>query len=541
MSIFSIGLSGLNAARVAFNTTSNNISNVNTPGYNRELPIFAQNGTSGGVKVTDVQRQFDGYIANQLNAANSQTSGLNAYQTQVSQIDNLLADEDSGLAPLMQKFFGAVATLADTPSDPAARQGVLGQADTLAAQFRSFDQYLGDMSTGLNGQLGNEVGQINNTARQIADLNTQITLAKAKLGQAPNSLLDQRDQLVADLAQHVNITKLAQDDGTYNISIGNGQPLVSGGRQFKLEVMNSSADPTRTAVGYNDAAGNVVELPDSTFTGGTLGGLLSFRDETLDPTRSQLGQLAVSFAQAVNTVQEGGLDLNGVAGQAMFGVGAPQAFANQHNSGTASATVAFDPTNVAQLTANDYDLKYDTASSTFTITNLGTGDATSQALGAGNTLSFGGVTVTINNPAQLQNGDRFQVQPTRTAAGGFQNLIHDTSAIAAASTTGGSGNNENALALEAVQTQVTVGGTATLNQAYAGIVSSVGSRTNIVKVNLAAQQSLSTQLTAVQQSQSGVNMDEEAMNLVMYQQYYQANAKVIQTGSTILDTLLNLH
>jgi flagellar hook-associated protein 1 FlgK len=540
MSIFSIGLSGLNAARVAFNTTSNNISNVNTPGYNRELPIFAQNGSDQGVKITDVQRQFDSYIAGQLNAANSKTSGLDAYQTQVSQIDNLLADEDSGLAPLMQKFFASLATLAGSPADPAARQGVLGQADTLAAQFRSFDQYLGDMATGLNGQLANETDQINNTAKQIADLNTQITLAKAKLGQAPNSLLDQRDQLVADLAQHVNVTKLAQSDGTYNLSIGNGQPLVSGGRAFQLQVVSSSADPTSTVIGYNDAAGNVVELPDSTFTGGTLGGLLTFRDQSLNPTRSQLGQLAVSLAQGVNAAHEQGVDLNGDPGEAMFSVGDPQAFANKRNTGTASAAVAFDPANVAQLTANDYDLKYDATAGTFKITNLGTGQSSSQALGAGNTLSFGGVTVTIDDPAQLQDGDRFQVLPTRTAAGGMQNRIHDTSALAAASTAGGAGNNENALALEGLQTQATVGGTATFNQAYASLVSDVGSRTNIVKVNLAAQQSLSDQLTAVQQSQSGVNMDEEAMNLVMYQQYYQANAKVIQTGSTILDTLLNL-
>ncbi|HEU0277686.1 MAG TPA: flagellar hook-associated protein FlgK [Rhodanobacteraceae bacterium] len=540
MSIFSIGLSGLNAARIAFNTTSNNIANVNTPGYNRELPIFAQSGASQGVTVADVQRQFDGYIASQLNAANSKTSGLDAYQTQVSQIDNLLADEDSGLAPLMQKFFGSVATLAGSPADPAARQGVLGSADTLAAQFRSFDQYLADMATGVNGQLSNEVSQINNTARQIADLNTQITLAKAKLGQAPNSLLDQRDQLVADLAQHVNVTATAQDNGTYNISIGNGQPLVSGGRQFTLQVVTSAADPTSTVVGYDDAAGNVVELADSTFTGGTLGGLLMFRDETLNPTRSQLGQLAVSLAQGVNAVHANGIDLDGNAGQAMFGVGNPQAFANQRNTGTASAAVAFDPANGAQLTANDYDLKYDAASNTFTITNLGTGEASSQALGAGNALSVGGVTVTIDDPTQLQDGDRFRVLPTRTAAAGFENLIHDTSAIAAASAAGGSGNNENALALQDLQTQSTVGGKAAFNQAYAGMVSSVGSRTNIIKVNLAAQQSLSDQLMAVQQSQSGVNMDEEAMNLVMYQQYYQANAKVIQTGSTILDTILSL-
>lgn len=540
MSIFSIGLSGLNAASAAFNTASNNISNVYTPGYNRQVVELGELPAAQGVNVQGIQRQFDSYIAQQLNSANSKTSALDTYQTQVSQIDNLLADQDSGLAPLMQKFFSSIADLASAPSDPASRQGVIGSADTLAAQFRSFDSYLNDMSSGLDGQLKDEVTQINNTAKQIANLNTQIALAKAKQGQAPNSLLDQRDQLVADLSKRVNVRVSTQDSGSYNISIGNGQPLVSGGKQFDLETMRSTADPTLTSIGYRDSAGNLTEMADSTFSGGTLGGLLTFRDETLNPTRNKLGQLAVSFAEGINAVHTTGVDLNGDAGQAMFAIGQPQAYANTRNSGTAALSVAFDPANAAQLTPSDYNVRYDAASSSFKITRTDTGESTTATLDASNQLHFGGVTVTVDDPASLADGDRFQVQPTRTAAAGFDNLIQDPAKIAAADSTGGSGNNQTALALENLQSQSLVGGSASFNQAYASLVGDVGNRTNIVQVNLKAQQSLSDQLTDVQQSQSGVNLDEEATNLVRYQQYYQANAKVIQTGSTILDAILGL-
>lgn len=540
MSIFSIGLSGLNAASAAFNTTSNNISNVYTPGYNRQVLDLGELPAAQGVNVQGIQRQFDSYIAQQLNGANSKTSALDTYQTQVSQIDNLLADQDSGLAPLMQKFFSSVSDLASSPSDPAARQGVIGSADTLSAQFRSFDSYLSDMASGLDGQLQDEVTQINNTAKQIANLNTQIALAKAKQGQAPNSLLDQRDQLVADLSKRVNVRVSQQDGGSYNISFGNGQPLVSGGKQFDLATMPSAADPTRTSIGYRDAAGNLVEMQDSTFSGGTLGGLLTFRDETLNPTRNKLGQLAVSFAQAVNGVQTAGVDLNGDPGKPMFDIGVPKVYANTRNTGTASMSIAFDAASASQLTASDYDVRYDAASGNFRITRTDTGESTTATLDASNQLSFGGVKVTVDDPAKLADGDRFQVQPTRIAAAGFQNIIGDPAKIAAADTTGGSGNNQNALALENLQTQSLVGGTASFNQAYASLVGDVGNRTNIVQVNLKAQQSLSDQLTDVQQSQSGVNLDEEAANLVRYQQYYQANAKVIQTGSTILDAILGL-
>lgn len=540
MSIFSIGLSGLNAASAAFNTTSNNISNVYTPGYNRQVLDLGELPAAQGVNVQGIQRQFDSYIAQQLNGANSKTSALDTYQTQVSQIDNLLADQDSGLAPLMQKFFSSVSDLASSPSDPAARQGVIGSADTLSAQFRSFDSYLSDMASGLDGQLQDEVTQINNTAKQIANLNTQIALAKAKQGQAPNSLLDQRDQLVADLSKRVNVRVSQQDGGSYNISFGNGQPLVSGGKQFDLATMPSAADPTRTSIGYRDAAGNLVEMQDSTFSGGTLGGLLTFRDETLNPARNKLGQLAVSFAQAVNGVQTAGVDLNGDPGKPMFDIGVPKVYANTRNTGTASMSIAFDAASASQLTASDYDVRYDAASGNFRITRTDTGESTTATLDASNQLSFGGVKVTVDDPAKLADGDRFQVQPTRIAAAGFQNIIGDPAKIAAADTTGGSGNNQNALALENLQTQSLVGGTASFNQTYASLVGDVGNRTNIVQVNLKAQQSLSDQLTDVQQSQSGVNLDEEAANLVRYQQYYQANAKVIQTGSTILDAILGL-
>lgn len=538
MSIFSIGLSGLNAAQNALITTSNNISNVDTPGYNRELVMLGEGGATGGVKVNDIQRQFDSYVATQLNAANSKSSALSAYQVQISQIDNLLADQDAGLAPLMQKFFSALGDLASTPSDPAAREGVIGTADMLSAQFRAFDSYLQDMGAGIDGQLHDEVTQINNTAAQIANLNREIALAKAKQGEAPNSLLNQRDQLVADLSKRMDVTLTVQQGGTYNISIGNGQPLVAGTRSFELEAVTSSVDPTRTVIGYHDSAGNLVELKENTITGGSLGGLLSFRSETLDKTRDQLGQLAVSFANAFNEQHQQGVDLNGDTGEAMFALGQPRAFSNANNKGEASLSAVFGGSN--PLTSSHFDLKVsDAEAGEFEITQHDTGKTITVTLDENNQLDFGGVLVTVDDPDGLRDGDRFQVQPTRAAAGGMENLIHDSAAIAAGASNG-SGDNENALALQQLQNKSLVGGKATFNQAYASMVGDVGNRTNIVQVNLDAQEGLSEQLRAVQQSQSGVNLDEEAANLIRYQQYYQANAKVIQVGATIIDALLGL-
>ncbi|WP_323846737.1 flagellar hook-associated protein FlgK [Microbulbifer magnicolonia] len=538
MSIFSIGLSGLNAAQNALNTTSNNISNVYTPGYNRELVLLGERNAGRGVQVNDIQRQFDHFVADQLNAANSKTSALASYQVRVSQIDNLLADREAGLAPLMQGFFSAIGDLVDAPSDPAARQGVIGAADTLSAQIRSFNDYLQDMRKGVDGQITGEITQINNTAEQIARLNREIALAKAKHGEAPNSLLNQRDQMVADLSERIDVQLTVQESGTYNLSIGNGQPIVAGSRSFGLEAMDSSADPSRTLVGYRDSAGNLVELDEDTISGGALGGLLSFRRETLDKTQNELGQLAVSLVMGMNQQHRAGVDLNGNPGGDLFAMGQPRAFSNAGNAGNATISAAFD--DIDQLTASDFELKVtDAATGEFEITRLDSGETFTVTLDGNDQLSFGGVLVTIGGAAGLVDGDRFQLQPTRDVAGGVENLIRDGAEIAAGAG-GGSGDNENALALQKLQDAKLVGGSATLAGAYASIVSDVGSRTNIVQVNLDAQQGLSEQLRALQQSESGVNLDEEAGNLIRFQQYYQANAKVIQTASTVMDAILGL-
>lgn len=537
MSIFSIGVSGLQTAQIALNTTSNNITNVYTPGYNRELTLLAESGI-GGVRVNGVQRQFDYFIASQLNSATSALTGLQNYQTQVSQINNLLADSDAGLAPLMQDFFSAIQDLVSAPSDPAARQEVIGTADTLASQVRSVDTYLQDMQRNVNIQISDEVTQINDTAALIAKLNKDIALATAKSGEPPNSLLNERDLLVNQLSERVEVRLLIQDGGYYNISLPNGQPLVTGTESFELEAVKSSSDPNRLVVGYRDSAGNLKELPESLFTEGSIGGLFSFRSEILDDVQNQVGHLAVSIALAVNEQHQLGVDLNGNPGGEFFSIGAPTTYANTNNSGTAVASAEFS--DVLSLRGVDYELRVsDAASGEFTVTPSDGTAAFTLTLDGANQLTFDGLTITVDDPSALADGDRYQLQPTRRAAADFDNLIEDASAIAAGMGEG-SGDNRNALALLDLQSAQLVGGQASFNQAYASMVGFVGNKTNIVQVNLAAQQSLTEQIFNMQQSESGVNLDEEATNLIRYQQYYQASAKLIEVGGTLLDTILGL-
>lgn len=536
MSIFSIGLAGLRAAQIALNTTSNNISNVYTPGYNRELTILEEKRVGGGSQVVEVQRQHDLFIARQLNSAVSDRSALQSYNTQISQIDNLLGDLDAGLSRMMESFFAAVQDLAGAPSDPASRQGVIGTAESLTAQLRSFDAYLHNMQEGINTQLESEVVQINNTVAQIADLNNQISLARAKTGVEPNTLLNQRDHLVAELSQYIDV-QLHVQDGAYNITVGNGNPLVSGKQAYQLTTIQSAADPSRIVIGYVDSAGNELELPTTTFDSGSLGGLLSFREETLDRVQNQLGQLAVTLALAFNDQHEQGIDLNGDPGQPFFSISGPVVFSNARNTGTATVSAEF--TDISDLKGFDYTLRFDSSTNEFEVRVNGTRNTFRVPLAADGTFTVDGITLTVDDASNLSHGDRFELQPTRRAATSIRTLISDPAEVAAAQEAA-SGDNRNALALLELQTSKIVGGSATLSQTYARIVSTVGNRSNVVQVNLQAQTSLTEQLEMVQQAESGVNLDEEAANLIRFQQFYQANAQVIQTGATILDTILGL-
>jgi flagellar hook-associated protein 1 FlgK len=232
MSLFSIGLSGLNTAQNALTTTGHNFANSATEGYSRQNTIVASAGgqyTSQGFygfgsNTTTVIRVYDEFLTGQLRGATSASASLAAYSDQIAQIDNLLADQKGGLAPLMQKFFAAVQAVADTPADPAARQGMLSAGQALVGQVRSASNYFKQLQAGVNEQVGTAVTQVNAYTKQIANLNQEITRLKAASGgQPPNDLLDQRDQAVAELTKLVGAKVVVQDSGTYNVFVGNGQ------------------------------------------------------------------------------------------------------------------------------------------------------------------------------------------------------------------------------------------------------------------------------------------------------------------------------
>jgi flagellar hook-associated protein 1 len=435
--LLSTSVSGLLAFQQALDVTSNNIANANTPGYDVETANFqeqqGQQTGSGyvgsGVDVSSITRAYDTYLAQQVNATQSSYSSSNTLATQAAQVDNMLSDSSTGLTATLQSFVNALQTVASTPTSTAARQALLSQGQALAQQVQNYDSQLSQYGSQLETQLSGDVTEINTLSSNIASLNQQIAAASSN-GQTPNSLLDQRDQLINQLSQYVSVQTASQGNGEVNVYIGSGQALVTGGVAQTLTTIPNAYDPSQLDIGITSGSGSSADIT-SEVSGGELGGLLSARSQVLDPATNAIGQIAVAVATIVNQQQQSGMDQSGAPGQPMFAVGGVQVLPDSGNAGSASVTATRG--DLGDLTTDDYELKYTGGASPWQLTDLttgqsvaltGTGTGASPLEGAGLSIVVGGTP---------DDGDSFLIQPTAAAAAGFSMALTSPSQVAAAS------------------------------------------------------------------------------------------------------------
>lgn len=538
--ILSIGQSALAAAQAGLNTTGHNIANAATPGFNRQVVVqgasLPQNFGFGflgqGTEVATVKRIYNEFLGGQVRAAQNSRSGLDSHYAQLKQIDNMLADPAAGLSPALQGFFSGIQDMASNPTSIPARQAALSGGEALAARFQGLAGRLDEMQQGVNSQIVASVSLINTYARQIASLNDAIGRAQSATGQPANDLLDQRDQLILDLNKEIKTTVVSQGTGDYNVFIGNGQPLVVGMETTPLSIVTSPTNPQKLEVAYPTAAGDVI-VGASSLVGGKLGGLIAFRNQSLEPAQNALGRVAIGLATTFNAQHQAGFDLAGAAGGAFFTAAAP--IVATHAGNTGSGAIAASISNVNALTTSDYSLLYDGAN--YTLIRLSDNTATTFA---GFPQTVDGVTLNLASGTPAA-GDSFLIRPTAHGASSFAVAISDPRQLAAAAAAGAVGDNRNALLLGGLQTANTLnGGTTTYQGAYSHLVSQVGNKTRELEVTSSAAGKLLSEATLSLQNESGVNLDEEATNLLRYQQAYQAAGKVMQIAKEMFDMLVSL-
>ncbi len=447
--LLSTSVSGLLAFEQALDVTSNNISNVDTPGYDVETANFneepGQQTGSGyigsGVDISSITRAYDAYLAAQVNSTNSSYSSSNTLSTQAAQVDNMLSDSSTGLTASLQSFVNALQTVASTPTSTAARQALLSSGQALAQQIQTYNSQLNQYSGQLESQLSGDVAQVNTLSGQIAQLNQQIAAGSSN-GQTPNQLMDQRDQLINQLSQYVSVQTASQGNNEVNVYIGSGQALVTGGTSQTLTTIPNAYDPSQLDIGVTSGgSSSTVSDITSEISGGALGGLMSARSQVLDPAINAIGQIAVGVATVVNQQQQSGMDATGAPGQPMFSVGGVSVLPGGTNAGTGSLTVTRG--NLSDLTTDDYELKYTGGSSPWQLTDDTTGQsvALTGSGTAGSPLTGAGLSIVVGGTPQA--GDSFLIQPTAGAASGFSMALTSPSQVAAASLVQASAGSAN--------------------------------------------------------------------------------------------------
>lgn len=428
-----IGSSALIAYRRALDTVSNNIANVDTEGYSRQRAEFTARGgilqvrsPGGGVDVWRVQRITDNFLANRLIGEQSAYTRLNTLQSFSSEVDGWLSSADAGISKPLQGFFDDVTAMASNPSSIAQRQAMLNQADDLAVRFKDFQSRFDDLDRELTSRIDSSVTQINQYAKQLADLNKAISSQQLASGGAPNELLDQRQRVLKQLSESVGVTTHQSSDGTVSVFLAGGQALVEGTRANSLELSTDVfGRPRDLSVASGSQAGTIIT---NRISGGELGGLLDFRRNVLDPAINSLGRVALTLANAVNEQNRQGVDLYGDMGGDLFTIGSGTAASSELNTGNAVVTVGATDTNA--LTPDDYTLRYDGTNWTMTAVTTGVVTTLSGDGSPGNPLTGGGLSLTLTGAAQA--GDQFLVQPTRFLAGSIGLNTQDPKRIAAA-------------------------------------------------------------------------------------------------------------
>ncbi|WP_079434069.1 flagellar hook-associated protein FlgK [Zoogloea sp. LCSB751] len=456
MSIINNALSGSLAAQVALNATSQNVANVMTPGYTRQGALLASikpanSGLSAGngVAVSALTRFADSYKSQQMWRAASGLGQYNVAQPYLTQLEQVMGDETSGLNSGLDAFFSALNAASVDPTSSPLRQQVITTGEALAQRFNSLNQVLSNQRASVQQQRTAAVGQINTLSMDVAALNKQIAAARAT-GVNASGLIDERDLKIDSLADLVGVQVVDQNDGTRSVSLRSGQPLVVGALAATLGVASLANGSQVMSLSF---ARESFKLPGSGL-GGQLGGLEELERGVLVPTMQSVTDMAGQMATAFNTQLTAGYAMNGSPGTPLF---------------------IFDASSVTGMLRVDPSV-------------------------VGQDLGF-------SSDASLP---------------------------------GDSANLKMLIAVQQAPLTLASLGTVSLGDAATQLVGKLGMVSQQNQTSLKTAQTVRSQSEDSWASTSGVNQDEEAMNLVQYQQMYKSNMKVIAVANELFDATLSM-
>lgn len=455
-SLFTIGRSALLAFRSGLSVTGQNIANVDTPGYSRQRADLSSRvnvagggirAAGSGVQVDGVRRLFDSFINTQVLQSTSSFNRANNLLDLTTRIERLLGQDSTGMQSAYSTFFEGVQTVASNPTAIAGRQVMISDSQQMVDRFNFLNSEFVRLRQGANQQIDGHVREINTLTENIADINRRIADLDQRASSA-NELFDKRDELVRQLGELVDVATVENLDGTINVNVATGTPLVISERQFILGSEALGEDPQNRDVGVRTPNG-LVPITNQ-ISGGKLAGALQFRDRVLAQAQAELGREAIGLAQAFNEQHRQGLDLDGNIGGDLFSIAAPDIVQNNNNSQFGTDAIDVQIIDTGQLKAAEYRLQFD--GTDWSLRNRFTGETVPMDQTGPNTFEVDGLEINVDPNAQA--GDNYLLRPTRNGARDLDLLISDPRRIAAAGThtinplDGNSGNSTGSVAVD---------------------------------------------------------------------------------------------
>jgi flagellar hook-associated protein 1 FlgK len=534
-SLFHIGKSALTASQAQLGVTGNNIANINTPGYSRQevilnitAPLTQVRGSVGqGVSVAGIKRNYSSFLQNQINLAQQDYGQFTTMSQTLNQVEQIFNEvQNLGLATPLAVFFNAWQDVANNPPGLTERDLLLQKADALADAAVGMEQNLKNILKQTQTGITESVTQINALASKIARLNGQIGQVEAGSSITANDLRDQRDAALKDLSNLVELSSWEdKNNGVLTVNLG-----------MKTLVGGNTAKPISLGYGTNGDYTLLLDGQNITtrITKGELGGLLIARQD-IEANLLSLRKLAAAITNTVNLQHALGYGLDGSTRNNFFN---PLQLSVQDNSAGADLTATI--IDYSQLTLNEYSIGFN--GSHYEIYDQETGALKSSGAydSTGTIISLEGIQFAISG--SVTDRDHFTVSPLITAIQTLGTFVTSAQQIAASGTaTGLPGDNTNALALAGLMDRtITTLNSQPFANYYQTLVGQVGSQSRAASDELKFSDNFLTRLNSQREAISGVNMDEEAANLIRFQRAYEAGARLIKTADELFQTLLNL-
>jgi flagellar hook-associated protein 1 FlgK len=533
--LFDIGRSALFASQTGLYVTGHNIANVNTPGFNRQevilettTPIVTGAGFTGrGVRVAGIRRYFDRFIYNQI-FFQSQKIGLTRTMSNImTGIEETFNDlKGAGLSGALQEFYSAWQEVSSSPDLLPARNLLLTKADSFLRVAKEMEGAIKNTLNDIERQIKDSTEKINSLLKQIGDLNGKILQVESGLlSEKANDLRDRREEALKRLSELIDISYYEEDNGSVTVNHG----------IFAL-VERENVSMLSALVERDGRRGVFINGQDITDTirQGELGGLLSSRRDIENYQLFGLRRLVGSVIKEINLQHRQGYGLDGTTGVDFF-TPVKLYLDNYSQGAVAEATI----TDKGQLTLDEYEITF--ASGNYTVRSIQTGNlVASGTYISGNPISFEGIEVTVTGSV-LQD-ERIVISPLKNLIKDAEVAISDPLKIAASSS-GSTIPLDNLNALRIVnlfESSLPELGDSTFFEYYNALVSTTGIMSRNAQDSLKFEENLMAELTRQRDALSGVNLDEEAVNLIKYQRAFEAGARIIKVADELLETILNI-